>query len=150
MLSEYQKMNIEKIDDKTLCDQNRNLLLIPCYYLEFFFEDTQALKKLEDDLFKVLINIIDILSDDNNRHEKLLGDTLKPRPSFSRYVRYVPYEIDAKLDHLPEPVLYEFTVYLIDRLHEYIIQNENLHDYQYFVEEIRDEWLLKSGVYLDV
>ena len=75
---------------------------------------------------------------------------MKPRPSFSRYVRYIPYEIDAKLDYLPEPVLYEFTVYLIDRLHEYITQNENLHDYQYFVEEIRDEWLLKSGVYLDV
>lgn len=66
------------------------------------------------------------------------------------YVKYIPYEINAKLDHLPEPVLYEFTVYLIGRLTEYITQNENPHGYQYFVEEIRDEWLLKSGVYLDV
>lgn len=143
-------MNIEKIDDKTLCDQKRIVLVIPRYYLEFFFEDPKALKKLEDDLFNILVTIIDILSDNNNRHEKLLGDTLKPRPSFSSYVRYIPYEIDAKLDHLPEPVLYEFTVFLIGRLHEYVTQNENLHHYQYFVEEIRDEWLLKSGVYLDV
>jgi hypothetical protein len=163
MLGRYQKMNIKKIDDKTLCDQNRNILIIPPYYLSgsskfnyvysdffLFFEDPKALKKLEDDLFKVLVDIIDILSNDNNRNDKLLGETLKSRPSFSICIKYIPYEINAKVDHLPEPVLYELTVYLIGRLHEYIAQNENLHNYQYFVEEIRDEWLLKSGVYLDV
>jgi hypothetical protein len=143
-------MKIEEIDDKRLCNQIRNLLIIPYYFPEFFYEDPKALKQLEDDLFNVLVNIIYILSNYNNRYQILLGDTLEPRPSFSMYVKYIPYEINAKLDHLPEPVLYEFTVYLIGRLTEYITQNENPHGYQYFVEEIRDEWLLKSGVYLDI
>ncbi|HSF49411.1 MAG TPA: hypothetical protein VLA74_01515 [Nitrososphaeraceae archaeon] len=149
MLGRYQKMNIKKIDDKTLYDQNRNILIIPYYFPEFFYEDPNALKKLEDDLFNFLVNIVHILSD-HNRHQILLGDTLEPRPSFSMYVRYIPPEIDEKLDHLPEPVLYEFAVYLIGRLTEYITQSENLHSYQYFVDEFRDEWLLKSGVFLDV
>ena len=157
-------MNIIKLDGKTLCDQNRNVLIIPPYYisarstkfnyyytdLRFSYEDPTALKKLEDDIFKILVNVIDISSDDNKIHDKSLGTTLKQRPSFSLYIRYLPYEIDKKLDQLSEPILYEFTIYLIGRLHEYITQNENLHDYQFFVKEIRDEWLLKSGVFLDV
>jgi hypothetical protein len=148
MLGRYQKMNIKKIDDKTLCDQNRNILIIPYYFPEFFYEDPKALKELEDDSFNVLVNIINFLYD-HNRLQILLEDTLEPRPSFSMYIKCFPHEIDEKIDHLPEPVLYEFTVHLIGRLTEYITQNENLHNYQYFVEEIRDEWLLKSGVYLD-
>jgi hypothetical protein len=144
MPSGYQKMNIEKIDDKTLYNPTRNLLIIPYYFPEFFYEDIKALKELEEDLFNILVNIINILSDNTNRHQILLGDTPEPRPSFSMYVGYISHEIDEKLDHLPEPVLEEITVYLIGRLTEYITDNENLHSYQYFVDEIHDEWLLKS------
>jgi hypothetical protein len=144
------------MDDKIMFDQNSNLLIIPpypyskgsiqfIYYHDhkYSYDDIEALEKLEDDVFKVSINIIDISYDDNNKHKKLLGSTLKQRPSFSMYLRYIPYEMNVKLNQLPEPVLYDFTERLIDRLHEYITLHENLHDYQYFVEEIRDEWLLK-------
>jgi hypothetical protein len=59
------------------------------------------------------------------------------------YGNNIPDEINAKLKQLPEPVLHDFTNNLIDRLHKYLIQKGKLHNYQYFVEQIRDEWLLK-------
>lgn len=111
--------------------------------IKFFYEDIKALKKLEDELFKALINILNNLLNEKNKHNKLLGVILKPKPSFSKYIKDISNEIDAKLDQLPEPILYDFTNHIIDRSYEYITQNEKLYDYQYFVEEIQDEWLLK-------
>jgi len=111
--------------------------------IKFFYEDAKALKKLEDDVFEASINILDDLSNDNNKHEKLARTTFIHTSTFPFYGYNIPDEINAKLNQLPEPVLHDFTNNLIDRLHKYLIQKGKLPNYQYFVEEIRDEWLLK-------
>ena len=45
------------------------------------YEDAKALKKLENDLFKILINIIENISIDN-KYKTLTSTTLKPRLTF--------------------------------------------------------------------
>jgi hypothetical protein len=156
ILKRHQKKFIEKINNKMMFDQNRIVLNISSYHrpdgstkynniyferLKFFYEDAKALKKLEDDLFKGLIKIINDLPN-VNIHENLPRIVLKPIPSFSDYIYDIPDKLNAKLDQLPEPILYNLTHNLIDRLHEYLIQNEKIL-YQYFVDEVRDDWLLK-------
>ena len=156
IIKRNQKNVVEKIDNKMMLDQNKNLLIIPPYcsskgstnhnnnYFEgiSFISEYKVKKRLEDDLFEVLINIINNLHNDNTRFE-LVRTGLNITPSFSNYLCDIPDEINTKLNQLPEPVLHDFANNLIDRLHKYLIQNEKLRDYQYFVEEIRDDWLLK-------
>jgi hypothetical protein len=111
--------------------------------IKFFYEDAKALKKLEDNLFEASINILDNLSNNNNKHEELGRTTFIHTSTFPIYGYNIPDEINAKLNQLPEPVLHDLTNNLIDRLHKYLIQNEKLQTYQYFIGQIRDEWLLK-------
>jgi hypothetical protein len=111
--------------------------------IKFFYEDAKALKKLESDVFEASINILDDLSNDNNKQEKLARTTFIHTSSFPLYGYNIPDEINAKINQLPEPVLHDFTNNLIVRLHKYLIQKGKLHNYQHFVEEIRDEWLMK-------
>ena len=110
---------------------------------KFFYEDTKTFEKLEGKLFKVLINILDDLSNYNNKNEKLAETTFIVRSSFSKYIINIPEDINAKLDQLPEPGLHDLTNNLIDRLNDYLLLHEKVCNYQYFVEEIQDEWLLK-------
>jgi hypothetical protein len=135
ILKRIQKKVVEKIDNKMMLDQNKDLLIIPPYCsskgstnhnnnyfagISFIYEYTKVLKRLEDNLFEVLINIINNLHNDNTRFE-LVRTGLKPTPSFSNYLCDIPDEINSKLNQLPEPVLYDFTNKLIHRLHKYFI-----------------------------
>jgi hypothetical protein len=116
--------------------------------IKFFYEDVKALKKLERDLFKALINIPDD-SPNNKKYKKLVIylvkkiTTCKPTPSFPIYVCDITDEINEKLDQLPEPVLYDFMNNLIDKIFKYSLRKETIFNYQYFVEKIQDKGYLK-------
>ena len=88
---------------------------------KFFYTNFKALKKLEQSLFIILINVLDDSS--NKKRYVELGKYLvqkitiwKPKPYFVICLEDIPIEIKRELIQLTEPELYLLMNNLVDKI----------------------------------
>jgi hypothetical protein len=109
------------------------------------FED---LKKLENKIFRVLINTLDD-SVNNRKYVQLAKflvqriSTWKPTPAFPIYLQDTPIEVKRELNQLAEPELYYVMDNLVERIFKHSLRNENFFHYPYFIKEIQPSGLLR-------
>jgi hypothetical protein len=114
-------------------------------YISKNFED---LKKLENNLFRVLINTLD--DSVNNRKYTQLAKFLVQRitawkltPAFPIYLQDTPIEVKRELNQLAEPELYYVMDNLVERIFKHSLRNKNYFSLSNLIKEIRPSGLLR-------